>query len=148
MNLIFLGPPGSGKGTQSSKLAERFDINIISTGNILREEISNSSQNGKLAESYIKEGALVPDEIVIEIIKNKINNLNNFLLDGFPRNINQAVELDKMLTTIKKNIDLVVNFDVSDDILIKRITGRFICKECKEVYNEFFKKTKKGLKTY
>jgi len=142
MNLIFLGPPGSGKGTQSSKLADLIGLDVIATGNILRDEIKNSSKLGVIAKSYVEKGDLVPDDLILNIIKNKVKNINSFLLDGFPRNINQAIELERMLSSIEKKIDCVVNFEVPDDILVKRILGRYVCKECKEVYNSFFKDTK------
>ncbi len=141
MNLIFLGPPGSGKGTQSSKISLKYNLEILATGDILRSEIDKGSSLGMSAENYIKSGDLVPDKVVIEIIQNRVKNLDGFLLDGFPRNLTQAKELKSMLLNINKKIDLVINFEVPDSILIKRILGRFICKKCKEVYNDFYKKT-------
>ncbi len=145
MNIIFLGAPGSGKGTQAAMLNKELSIPAISTGDALRREVKEESEIGKLAKSFMESGKLVPDEVVIGIIKNRIKQSdceNGFILDGFPRNIAQAVELDKMLSSLNKKIDLVVNFDVSEDILIKRISGRFSCKNCGTVYNRYFKMPK------
>lgn len=142
MKLIFLGPPGSGKGTQSMRLKKEFSIETISTGDLLRFELENNTEVGLQAKKYMDNGGLVPDDIVLSLIEKKIVNLNNYILDGFPRNMKQALDLDILLKRINHNIDLVVNFVVDDEILIKRITGRYICVECGEVYNDYFKQTK------
>lgn len=146
MNLIFLGAPGSGKGTQAKMLQKHIGINAISTGEALRKEVLDQSEIGKLAKSFMDSGKLVPDEVVIGIIKNTIiasQSSKGFILDGFPRNISQAVELDKMMESLAKKIDIVFNFQVEDEVLIKRISGRFSCKRCGSVYNRYFKPTKK-----
>jgi len=145
MNVIFLGAPGSGKGTQAEFLSKDLNIAAISTGDALRKEVANESEIGKLAKSYMESGQLVPDEVVIGIIKNRITKEDcqkGFILDGFPRNISQAQELEKMLNLLNKRIDLVVNFEVDEEILVKRITGRFSCKKCSKVYNKYFNNTK------
>lgn len=142
MNIIFLGAPGSGKGTQAVMLASELKIPAISTGEALRKEVELQSEIGKLAKSYMNSGKLVPDEVVVGIIKNRITQTDcqkGFILDGFPRNMAQAVVLDEMLSSLSKKIEIVFNFDVSEEILIKRIAGRFSCKGCGAVYNRYFK---------
>jgi adenylate kinase len=143
-NIIFLGAPGSGKGTQAAMLAVYLGIPAISTGEALRKEVELQSEIGQKAKSYMDSGRLVPDEVVIGIIKNRITKADcskGFILDGFPRNTNQAIVLDSMLYSLEKKIDRVFNFDVSEDLLIKRISGRFSCKKCGAVYNRYFKQT-------
>lgn len=145
MNVIFLGAPGSGKGTQSLLLSKALGVQTISTGDALRKEVEDASEIGMLTKSYMESGKLVPDEVVIGIIKNRIGQKDcshGFILDGFPRNVSQAIALDEMLKSLKKTISVVFNFDVSEDILIKRIAGRFSCKNCKCVYNRYFKMPK------
>lgn len=142
MNIIFLGAPGAGKGTQALMLSKELKIPAISTGEALRKEVQEQSEIGKIAKSYIESGGLVPDEVVVGIIKNRIMQPDcqgGFILDGFPRNISQGEELEKMLNSLDKKIDQVFNFEVSEDILIKRISGRFSCKNCGAVYNRYFK---------
>jgi adenylate kinase len=146
MNIIFLGAPGSGKGTQAEMLAKKLNTPAISTGEALRKEVELQSEIGKLAKSYMESGQLVPDQVVIGIIKNRIVQVdctNGFILDGFPRNVAQAISLNEMLTSLQKEIDFVFNFDVAEDVLVKRISGRFSCKKCGSVYNRYFKMPKK-----
>ena len=145
VNIIFLGPPGSGKGTQATMLATELKIPAISTGEVLRREVEIQSEIGKLAKSYMNSGKLVPDEVVVGIIKNRITKNDcesGFILDGFPRNMNQAVVLNSMLETLSKKISVVFNFEIGEDILVKRIAGRFSCKKCGTVYNRYFKHPK------
>jgi adenylate kinase len=142
MNIIFLGAPGSGKGTQASLLSKKLQIPSISTGEALRKEVEIASEIGKLAKSYMDSGKLVPDEVVVNIIKNRITKEDcqrGFILDGFPRNTNQAIVLDEMMNVLGRKIEIVFNFSVSEEILIKRISGRFACKNCGTVYNRYFK---------
>lgn len=142
MNIIFLGAPGSGKGTQALMLSNELNIPQISTGDALRKEVDELTEVGKLAKSHMDSGNLVPDEVVVNIIKNRISKedcKNGFILDGFPRNIAQAKTLDLMLESLNTKINKVFNFDVSEDILVKRITGRYTCKNCNAPYNKFFK---------
>lgn len=142
MNVIFLGAPGSGKGTQAAMLTQKLKLISISTGEVLRKEVALQSEVGKAAQLYMHSGRLVPDEVVINIIKKQVleGDCNQgFILDGFPRNIEQAIELDKMLSLINKKIDIVFNFEVPEEILIKRIAGRFFCKGCGVLYNRYFK---------
>ena len=142
-NILFLGPPGSGKGTQAKMLADYLNIPTLSSGDMLRDEVDLGSELGKKIKTYMQSGDLVSDEIIILLIKNFLvqKHLNGFILDGFPRNINQAYSLEKMFLEIGKSIDKVFNFEVPDDVLIKRILGRYSCKECGSIYNAYFKPT-------
>ncbi len=145
-NIILLGPPGSGKGTQGSKLSKEFNIPVLSTGDALRKEVSEGSKIGLEAKKYMDSGDLVPDEVVLGIVKNRISQKDcdsGFILDGFPRNSSQAQELEVALKEIGKKIDIVFNFEIDDEEVVKRISGRFFCQKCQEIYNKFFKKTKK-----
>lgn len=141
MNIILLGAPGSGKGTQASFLSKTTSLKAISTGEILRKESTKQTPVGNLLRSYMDSGNLVPDDLVIEVIKSMIKGGcdEGFVFDGFPRNVAQAKKLDEMLSLIDKKIDLVINFEVNDENLIKRIIGRFSCKKCGSVYNRFFR---------
>ena len=144
VNIIFLGAPGSGKGTQSALLSNDLKVPSISTGEILRKEVSESTEIGVVAEKYMKSGDLVPDYLIIDIIKKRASLKDckgGFILDGFPRNILQAKMLEDMMLSLQKNIDLVIDIKVDESILIKRISGRFACKKCGAVYNHFFSKT-------
>jgi adenylate kinase len=146
MNIIFLGAPGSGKGTQAAMLAKETKITIISTGEILRKESLKKSNVAKVINSHINSGELVPDDVVIGIIKKQINKKiadKGFILDGFPRNVEQAIKLDEMLFKSNKKIDIVFNFEANEDVLIKRILGRYSCVKCGEIYNHYFKLPKK-----
>lgn len=143
-NIILLGPPGSGKGTQSIEISKFLDIPALSTGEALRSEVDAKTEIGNLAKSYMTEGKLVPDQVVLDIVKLRISQKDcqfGFILDGFPRNYNQALMLEKSLMSIDKKIDLVLNFEINDEEVIKRISGRFFCKKCGAIYNRYFKKT-------
>lgn len=142
MNIILFGPPGAGKGTQAEAIAERESIPTISTGNIIREALKSGSELGLQLKQYMSDGGLVPDEVVIGIIKERIEKAdckNGFILDGFPRTIPQAEALDKM--GIK--IDKVLEINVSDDIIIKRMSGRRVCEVCGASYHLINKKPQK-----
>lgn len=146
MNIILIGAPGSGKGTQAKKISAALGFPIVSTGDALRKELEASSEIGLFAKNYINKGELVPDDIIVKIVKNRLKQQDcqkGFILDGFPRNIDQVNSLDDLMNQLNKNIDLVVNFDVADDVVIKRILGRFSCKACGANYNKFFVPTKK-----
>jgi len=146
--LIFLGPPACGKGTQTNRLAEYFGFPHVDTGSLLRAEISNGTENGKIAKSYIDKGQLVPVELVTAIIKDRLKKddcKNGFILDGFPRSVEQA----DMLEEIRKEIDgdnkvdfRATYFDLNTDILIARIVNRRSCPKCGEIYNLKFKAPK------
>jgi len=138
MNLILLGPPGAGKGTQAAKIIEKYKIPQISTGDILRAAVREGTELGKEAQKYMNEGKLVPDSIVIGIIKERLQKddcKNGYILDGFPRTIVQAEELDKMLKEMGSKLDVVISIEVPDEEIIQRITGRRMCKECGAVYH-------------
>ena len=138
VNILLLAPPAAGKGTQAELLKEEFNLYHISTGDLLREASNKNDEFGLSLREILKSGSLVKDDIVLTLLENKLQGLSNgFLLDGFPRNINQAVELDKMLLKEDKNLDYVFFLDVDSSILEKRITGRRMCKECGKIYNIF-----------
>ena len=142
MNLLLMGAPGAGKGTVSSHLIEAHGMKHISTGDILREAVANKTELGLKVKEFMDTGTLVPDSIILEIIKEtleKIDSSKGVIFDGFPRTINQAKEFDKMLKEINSKIDLVIALDVEDDVVIKRITGRRTCSKCKAIYNIYYK---------
>jgi adenylate kinase len=133
MNLIFFGPPGSGKGTYASRSSPILGIPQISTGDIFRAEVAKGSELGKKAENIMKAGKLVPDDITIAIVKERLKQSdckNGFIFDGFPRTIDQMKALEKMIT-----IDLVINMDIAEDILIEKALARRVCKNCGNIYN-------------
>ena len=133
MKLIFMGPPGSGKGTYAIRVGPKLGIPHISTGHIFRNEIKSGSDLGKELDSYISKGNLVPDDLTVKILKKRIEEddcKNGFILDGYPRTLEQA----KMLNDITK-IDLVVNFHLAEHILIKKLSARRICRDCGDIYN-------------
>jgi len=136
--MIFLGPPGSGKGTQAGRIAKTLNIPHIDTGSMLREEIASGSEEGKTAESFMSQGQLAPVELVIKIIKNRLSRpdtLDGFILDGFPRSLEQAEGLDKILVEISQKIDFVFNIDLSENALIDRMAYRRSCSNCGEKFN-------------
>ncbi len=138
MNLIFLGAPGSGKGTQAVRLAEKINVLHLSTGDLLRAAVKNGTELGKKAEGFMKAGELVPDEVIIGLIEEKQANgdLNNgFILDGFPRTIPQAESLDSMFERVGTKIDNAVLLDVDDEEIINRLSGRMYCGGCSAPYN-------------
>ncbi|MFO7890804.1 MAG: adenylate kinase [bacterium] len=132
-NMVILGAPGSGKGTQAKKLQKEFGWIHISTGDILRVEIEKESHLGVKVKQYVHQGRLVPDEIIIELIKQRLRGDNadsGFILDGFPRNVVQAEKLDKILNNLKIKLDTVLLIDVNKEEIIKRVSKRFICENC------------------
>ena len=138
LRTILLGPPGAGKGTQAVKIVEKYNIPHISTGDIFRENIKNETELGNRAKAYMDRGELVPDELVVEIATDRLTKddcKNGFLLDGFPRTIFQAEKLDEFLAQRGEKIDKVINIDVEKDALVKRITGRRVCKSCGASYH-------------
>ncbi|MDO4593996.1 MAG: adenylate kinase [Tissierellia bacterium] len=138
MKLILLGPPGAGKGTQAEKLTKKLNAHHISTGDIFRYNIKNETELGKKAKEYIDSGKLVPDELTIDLVWDKLDSYNkdeNIILDGFPRNLNQAEALDKGLKERNDKIDVVININVDDQILIDRIAGRRVCTNCGKTFH-------------
>ncbi|CAK7003822.1 adenylate kinase [Tissierella sp. P1] len=138
MRLILLGPPGVGKGTQASAIVKEYNIPHISTGDIFRSNIKEGTELGKKAKEYMDKGLLVPDELVVSIVQDRLTKedcVQGFLLDGFPRTINQAEALDKELTKMGIKLDKVVNIDADKEILIERAIGRRICKTCGSSYH-------------
>lgn len=127
LNIILFGPPGSGKGTQAANLVDKYDLLHISTGDLFRYEMSNDTELGLLAKSYIKKGELVPDEITIGMLKNKVNAnpaAKGYIFDGFPRNIAQSEALDKFLAEKAQKVDILLQLDVDDDEIVARILNR------------------------
>ena len=138
MNLLIMGAPGTGKGTMSKLIVETFGVKHVSTGDMLRAAVSEGTEVGLKAQEYMTKGALVPDEIIHDIIVEYLGNAdlgNGFLFDGYPRTYAQAVDLDEILKQLKLKIDLVINLNVDEQVLADRITCRRICKDCGEIYN-------------
>ena len=143
MKIIFFGAPGAGKGTQAEIVSEKLSIPAVSTGAIIREAIKNGTDMGKSAQSYIEQGALVPDEVVIGIIKDRLSEKdceNGFILDGFPRTVPQA----EALTAMGVDIDVVLNIEVADERIVTRMSGRRTCPGCGATYHIVYKPSEKG----
>ena len=141
MIIIFLGPPGAGKGTQAKMLSNNLNIPHLSTGEILRQMIVKNDDLGKSLNKIMTKGLLVSDDMINEIVENRINLddcKTGFILDGFPRTINQATNLESSLKNQSKKLDKVIQIDVPNEILIKRIMGREVCVDCATIYNKFF----------
>ena len=136
--MIFVGPPGAGKGSQAKILSEALNIPHISTGDMFRMHLKNQTPLGLLAKSYTDQGLLVPDSVTNDMVKERLNQddvKNGFILDGYPRNPNQAEYLDQLLGSLNWQIDVVLNVTSEDDIIIKRITGRRTCPVCGAIYH-------------
>ena len=141
MKIVFMGPPGAGKGTQAEKIIETYQIPHISTGDMFRKAIKDQTELGMEAKRYMDQGALVPDHVTIGIVKDRLSESDcksGFLLDGFPRTVDQAKALDEILTSLDSKIDYVINIDVDLDILKERLTGRRICRSCGATYHKIF----------
>lgn len=144
-NIVLLGPPGAGKGTLSEILLRDEKLAHVSTGDIFRSEIGKGSDLGKLAKSYIDAGKLVPDEVVADMVAAQLLSAecaDGFLLDGFPRTINQAGLLENALAKAGKKLDAVILFDAPEELLIQRLTARLTCRKCGASYNKIFSKPK------
>ncbi|MGQ9595841.1 MAG: adenylate kinase [Thermoproteota archaeon] len=133
MKIIIFGPPGSGKGTYASRLGPRLNIPHISTGDILREEVKNMTELGKRIQSYISTGKLVPDDVMNELMRKRLSKEDcrrGFILDGYPRSLEQAEFLDKLT-----KMDFVINLNVPDEVLVRRLSSRLVCRKCGAIYN-------------
>jgi len=138
MRLILLGPPGAGKGTQARMIHESYGIPQISTGDILREEVAQQTSLGNYAKSMMERGALVPDEVIIEIVRRRLQRpeyAQGYVLDGFPRTLVQAKALDRVLEAAGSAIDLVLSLQVDEEELVERLAGRRVCERCGEVFH-------------
>jgi adenylate kinase len=137
MRIVLLGAPGAGKGTQCKYIVEKYGLMHLSSGDILRRHRANGTDLGKKAQSYMDSGALVPDNVIIDMMIDEISRAPNggYVLDGFPRTVKQAGDLDKALKSRKEKIDAVLNLEVNEDIIVRRITGRRICPKCAAVYH-------------
>lgn len=138
MRLIIFGPPGVGKGTQAQILSQKLNIPHISTGDMLREAVKNQTELGLKAKSFMDKGELVPDDVMIGIIREVLSSekcKNGFILDGFPRTIAQAEALDKIFEELNIKLDYVISLEVNDDEIIRRLTNRRVCKNCGAVFN-------------
>ncbi len=141
MKLVLLGAPGAGKGTQAKKLIEKYSIPQISTGDILRKSVADGTALGVEAKSYMDKGELVPDSVVIGLVKERLAQddcKKGYILDGFPRNTSQAETLDNVLAEMSHPLDVALSVDVDKDDLMKRLTGRRTCKGCQQMYNVHF----------
>ena len=141
MNIILMGLPGAGKGTQASEIVKKFPIPHISTGDMFRKAIKDETDLGKEAKSYMDRGELVPDEVTVGIVKERISEddaKKGFLLDGFPRTIEQAEALNNIMSELDRNIDAVINIEVPEEELMNRLTGRRICEKCGTTYHLVF----------
>jgi len=133
--LVFLGPPGAGKGTQAKLLSQRMGFLHLSTGDLLREAVKNQTPLGKKAKEYMDRGELVPDELIVQLIEETMPKDGNVILDGFPRTVNQALALEEMLRVKGEKISKVLFFDVPDEVIIDRLSGRRVCSKCSAVYH-------------
>lgn len=141
MNIILMGLPGAGKGTQASEIVKKFPIPHISTGDMFRKAIKDETDLGKEAKSYMDRGELVPDEVTVGIVKERISEddaKKGFLLDGFPRTIDQAEALNSIMAELNRSIDAVINIEVPEEELMNRLTGRRICEKCGTTYHLVF----------
>ncbi|WP_438616893.1 adenylate kinase [Pampinifervens florentissimum] len=133
--MVFLGPPGSGKGTQAKKLSQELGLMHISTGDILRDAVKNQTELGKKAKEYMDRGELVPDNLMIALIEEVMPKEGGFILDGFPRTVPQALALEEMLRGYKRDVDKVFLFDLSEEVVVERLSGRLTCSQCGAVYH-------------
>lgn len=141
LNAIIFGAPGAGKGTYSTRMQNQLGVDVIAMGDIFRESVKQNTELGKKVKSYVEKGALVPDAVVVEVLKDRLSKVpkgKGFLLDGFPRTVDQADTLEKIA-----KIDVILQLDVPDKIIIERLTSRRLCKNCGAVYNIRFLKPKK-----
>ena len=146
MNLLIMGLPGAGKGTQAEFIVKNYDVLHISTGDMFREAMKNGTELGKKVQAIIAAGELVPDEVTNAIVKERLSQddvkAHGFLLDGFPRTFDQALALDDMLEELKLPLDAVINIEVAPEKLVDRLSGRYLCRNCGATYHKVFNPTK------
>jgi adenylate kinase len=148
MFLILLGPPGSGKGTQAKMLEEKLKLKHLSTGDLLRSAVKEKTELGRKACAYMQKGELVPDELMVDLIEDQLSKKDSapgFLLDGFPRTVVQAQKLDQMLQRQGQKVDLAIKFDLPDQVIFKRLSGRLVCPSCNSNYNIYYSPPGRGL---
>ena len=141
MNILFMGPPGAGKGTQAERIVNKYNLPHIATGDMFRAAMANQTELGIIAKKFYDEGNLVPDDVTIGIVRERLSEAdcqNGFLLDGFPRTVEQAKALDEIMLNLSKKIEYVINIDVIFDVLLERLVGRRICKDCGSTYHTYF----------
>lgn len=144
MRLVLVGPPGAGKGTQAEFIAERFSIPKISTGDIFRANVSGGTELGKLAKSYMDAGDLVPDKVTVAMVRDRLGEPDaaaGFLLDGFPRNVAQAYELDSALGDLGSSLDVVLELEVDSEEVVRRLSGRRMCRKCGHIWHVDYEPT-------
>lgn len=149
MRLVFLGPPGAGKGTQVKILSRILGLPSMSTGDVFRAEVASGSELGRLVQSYMERGELVPDDVVIKIVEKWLRERDvksGFILDGYPRNVRQAKELDELLKSFGVELTAAIYIDVPEDEIVRRLSGRLTCKKCGAVYHIEFNPPKEDLK--
>jgi len=146
VRIVLLGPPGAGKGTQARRLEEHLGLPIIATGDIFREHVSQDSELGREARSYMDNGELVPDDIVVRMVLDRLSQsdaLNGFILDGFPRTVPQAQALENALAEEGRPLSAALKFNIDDEVAVKRLANRWTCSSCRRIYNAEYKRPRK-----
>ncbi len=133
--VVMLGPPGAGKGTQAELLSKKLGLDHVATGDLLREELAQNTPLGQLAKSYMERGELVPDDVVAQMVAGRLSGDRGAVLDGFPRNLNQAHILDRLLSERGLKVTLAVEFVIAEEVLVRRLSARYLCSECQASYN-------------
>lgn len=142
MRIVMLGPPGAGKGTQARRICELFELELIGTGDIFRDNVHRGTELGLLAKGYMDAGELVPDDVVVEMVASALDGLEGFILDGFPRTTAQAEALEQKLDAMDRPLSTALAFAVSDELAVKRLAGRRTCEQCGRVFNVEFDQPK------